>query len=114
MVIIETIHIMYHLHNLLLGYLQHRYILIILLRYRISIFKNFLLILSELLNSLLNPLNIGLLSREANHLHYGIFGISLGLYRKRSLLIVIVLCMTVFVRYLLHVYDTQLIKMYYP
>lgn len=71
----------------------------------ILIFRNLLLIIYVLLNSLLNPLNIELLFIVTIKIQYGIFGILMGLYQMISLLIVIVLCMIIFGEYPLHVYD---------
>ena len=71
----------------------------------ILIFRNLLLIIYVLLNSLLNPLNIELLFIVIIKIQYGIFGILMGLYQMISLLIVIVLCMIIFEEYPLHVYD---------
>lgn len=71
----------------------------------ILIFRNLLLIIYELLNSLLNPLNIELLFIVIIKINYEIFEILMGLYQMISLLIVIVLCMIIFEEYPLHVYD---------
>jgi fatty acid desaturase len=71
----------------------------------ILIFRNLLLIIYVLLNSLLNPSNIELLFIVIIKIQYGIFGILMGLYQMISLLIVIVLCMIIFEEYPLHVYD---------
>lgn len=71
----------------------------------ILIFRNLLLIIYVLLNSLLNPSNIELLFIVIIKIQYGIFEILMGLYQMISLLIVIVLCMIIFEEYPLHVYD---------
>jgi hypothetical protein len=71
----------------------------------ILIFRNLLLIIYVLLNSLLNPLNIELLFIVIIKINYEIFGILMGLYQMISLLIVIVLCRIIFEEYPLHVYD---------
>lgn len=71
----------------------------------ILIFRNLLLIIYVLLNSLLNPLNIELLFIVIIKIQYEIFEILMGLYQMISLLIVIVLCMIIFEEYPLHVYD---------
>lgn len=71
----------------------------------ILIFRNLLLIIYVLLNSLLNPLNIELLFIVIIKIQYGIFEILMELYQMISLLIVIVLCTIIFEEYPLHVYD---------